>query len=254
MAERFGRAGMALVLGDIEEEPLAATAAELRGHGFDVTTAVVDVSERDDVETLARTALEVHGAVHVVCNNAGVANGGPMAEFSTEDWSWVLGVNMWGVIHGISVFLPILAEAGEGHIVNTASVAGLFASPFMGPYNASKFAVVAISESLLHELTATGSRIGVSVLCPAWVRTGIASSNRNRPGTDPGEAPDSELREALKSFVDQGLDPAEVADRVLQAVVHRQFYILTHEESAAEIRERTDAIVSGGTPPIRMPR
>lgn len=258
MAERFGRAGMALVLADIEEEPLDATAAALRGEGLDVTTAVCDVSRGEDIEALARTALEAHGAVHLLCNNAGVGGGGPMGQLTVDDWSWVLGVNLWGVIHGIRVFLPLLEKAGEGHIVNTASVAGLFSAPFMGPYNASKFAVVSLSETLCNELKMTGSEVGVSVLCPAWVRTRIHESARNRPASGESATPGAGLGEEplalLTELVESGMEPAVVADQVLEAVVQRRFYILTHEGSAEAVQQRADAIVGGEDPPFLMPR
>ncbi len=142
---------------------------------------MTDVSDGDQVDELARVALEAYGAVHLVCNNAGVGGGGQMQSLTTADWQWVLGVNLWGVIHGMRVFLPLLTAQDEGHIVNTASIAGLMHAPFMGPYNASKAAVVAISETAFHELRLSGSQVGISVLCPSWVRTRIHESARNRP-------------------------------------------------------------------------
>lgn len=263
LADRFGAEGMALVLADVEAPALEAAAAELREAGRTVTTVVADVSRLEDVERIRDEALAAHGAVHVVCNNAGVGGGGLMAQSTAADWDWVLGVNLFGVIHGVRTFLPLLLEQGEGHIVNTASVAGLFAAPFMGPYNASKFAVVALSETLFHELAMTGTDVGVSVLCPAWVATRIAEADRNRPadlrndvgGDGDGDvlAERSPMQEMLNTFIQTGMAPAEVADRVHDAVVGRQFYVLTHDTSLAAIEARMTAILSGGDPPMAMP-
>ncbi|MCC5953265.1 MAG: SDR family NAD(P)-dependent oxidoreductase [Acidimicrobiia bacterium] len=266
MALRFGAAGMHVMLADIEPEPLEEAAAEVRRHGRDVSSMVCDVSDLSSVESLRAATLDAFGGVHVICNNAGVGAGGAMGEMPIADWEWVLGVNLWGVIHGIKVFLPDLVAQGEGHVVNTASVAGLFSAPFMGPYNASKFAVVSISETLHHELAFMNSEVGVSVLCPAWVRTRIHESSRNRPAvagdgatqeaTPAGGDAESDDRIAglMAGFIESGIDPAEVADAVLAAVVHRRFYILTHDGSSDAVVRRAEAIAAGEPPPFFIPQ
>ncbi len=233
---------------------------ELRAAGAEVTTQVTDVSNGEAVDALAATAVDALGAVHLVCNNAGVGGGGPIDQLTTADWEWVLGVNLWGVIHGMRVFLPLLLAQDEGHIVNTASMAGLVAGPFMGPYNASKFAVVAISETARAELTLAGSGVGISVLCPTWVRTRIHESARNRPETLRNEASaagderEATLAGLIAGFIESGISPDEVAQRVAEAVVGDEFYILTHDETAVAVAARMNAIVDGGGPPLMMPQ
>ena len=258
LARRFGTEGMKLVMADIEPDALAAASASLRTAGIEVVTQVTDVSKGDQVDELGRVALDAFGAVHLVCNNAGVGGGGLINTLTTADWEWVLGVNLWGVIHGMRVFLPMLLEQGEGHIVNTASVAGLFAAPFMGPYNASKFAVVAISETAYNELAMTGSQVGVSVLCPSWVKTRIHESARNRPddlrNDDDDGATESLVAEAIEGFISGGLSPEAVADQVADAVAAKRFYILTHPDSKQMVRQRMDAILDGAPPPFLMPQ
>jgi NAD(P)-dependent dehydrogenase (short-subunit alcohol dehydrogenase family) len=258
MARRFGSDGMKLVLADIEPIALAAAAADLRSAGVEVLAVPTDVSDGDQVDALGRAALDAFGAVHLVCNNAGVGAGGQMDTLTTADWQWVLGVNLWGVIHGMRVFLPMLLEQGEGHIVNTASVAGLYASPFMGPYNASKFAVVAISETAFNELALTGSNVGISVLCPSWVTTRIHESDRNRPeglrndsGPEGAEAA-SAMAGIVAGFIEGGIAPDEVAAQVAAAVAEKRFYIVTHPDSLDAVRLRMGAILDGSSPPFVM--
>ncbi len=255
MARRFGAAGMRLMLADIEQEALGTFAAELRGEGRDVSTFVCDVSDAEQVDALANATMEAFEAVHVVCNNAGVGAGGAMADVPLAEWEWVLGVNLWGVIHGVRSFLPLLRQQDQGHIVNTASVAGLFSAPFMGPYNVSKFGVVTLSETLFHELRLAGENVGVSVLCPAWVRTRIHESQRNRPPAAGGvvEA-DGTVAEIMAGFINNGMDPAKVADDVLSAVVENRFYILTHDDSHVAVRMRAEAIAAAEPPPFVMPQ
>ncbi len=180
IAGRFAAEGMRLALADVEEPALARTVEELAAAGAEVIGVRTDVSQLDDVRALADTTLSQFGAVHVVCNNAGVA-GGSVIDSPIEVWQWVLGVNLWGVIHGCTVFLPILLEQDEGHVVNTASMAGLGGAAGLGVYCTSKFAVVGLSESLHHDLVGRGSHVGVSVLCPGFVRTRIFESERNMP-------------------------------------------------------------------------
>lgn len=255
LARRFGKAGMRVAVADIEEPALDHAVATLAGEGIEVVGFPTDVSDRAAVDRLRDQALERFGAVHLVCNNAGVGAGGPMRTLTTDDWAWCLGVNLWGVIHGIGAFLPLLCEQGEGHIVNTASVAGLISTPFMGPYNASKFAVVTISETLALELRMEQSPVGVSVLCPSWVATRIHESHRNRPGGPTATEADETavMASLLGGLIAAGMDPADVADRVHDAVVAQQFYVLTHENTLPAIRARMQAILDGEPPPLVMP-
>ena len=181
VADRAVAEGMKIVLADIEQGPLEAAVDDLTGNGAEALGVVTDVSDAASVRALRDRALDRFGAVHLVHNNAGIGLGGPIWEVSEADWRWILGVNLWGVVHGVAAFTPLLIEQGEGHIVNTASIAGLIAAPFLGPYNATKQAVVAISETLYKDLQTVGAPVGVSVLCPGFVQTRIAESERNRP-------------------------------------------------------------------------
>lgn len=249
MAHRFAAEGMRLVLSDIEGDTLAAVAAELPDD-TEVVTTVCDVSDAAQIEALRATALDAFGAVHLVCNNAGVGGGGPMAEIDLDTWRWVIDVDLWSVIHGVRTFLPLLVEQGEGHIVNTASVAGLFSAPFMGPYNVAKYGVVALSETLSVELQMSQSPVGVSVLCPSWVRTNIATSARNKPGADPSET--DALGDIVQKFIDDGIDPAIVADKVCDAVRTGRFWILTHDDTPKAIDRRISSMLGDGLPPLLM--
>ena len=188
-ATRFAREGMRVVLADIERDPLEAVVSVLQGQGHEVLGVPTDVSRWDAIQHLADRALDAFGQVHVVHNNAGVVRAGRLAELSIADWEWVLGVDLWSVIYGVKTFLPLIREAGEGHIVNTASSSGLQSAPEIGPYNVAKFGVVAISETLQLELIAEGSPIGASVLCPGAIATRITESERNRPGAAPETRP-----------------------------------------------------------------
>jgi NAD(P)-dependent dehydrogenase (short-subunit alcohol dehydrogenase family) len=222
---------MKIVLADVNAADLAAAEAAMRAAGATVIGARTDVSKAEDVEALAARTLEAFGAVHLVVNNAGVAPLGNVWENTVADWQWTLGVNLWGVIHGVRAFVPLLMQQTEAYIVNTASVAGLVAAPFMGPYNASKHAVVAISETLHHELAMSAPQVKVSVLCPGWVNTKIAESARNRPEhLKDGAAPDADAAALLRGFLEQGMPPDEVAAKVLDAMREERFWILTHDE------------------------
>jgi short-subunit dehydrogenase len=249
MAHRFAAEGMKLVLSDVEGPALEAALAGLPA-GTEVVSMVCDVSKAAQVEALRDFALSEFGSVHLVCNNAGVGGGGAMTELNLADWEWVIGVNLWGVIHGVRSFLPVLVEQGEGHIVNTASVAGLFAAPFMGAYNVSKFGVVALSETLFNELAMAHPNVGVSVLCPSWVKTNIASSTRNHPDGEPADA--GAIAEVIETFISRGIDPADVADTVAEAVKVGRFWILTHADTPAAVAQRMTAILEDGTPPMLM--
>jgi NAD(P)-dependent dehydrogenase (short-subunit alcohol dehydrogenase family) len=255
MADRFAAEGMKVVLADVEEAPLAHAERVLTDAGADVIAVRADVSSLADVQALAQKALDAFGAVHVVCNNAGVGTGGFSWEQTEADWRWVLGVNLWGVFHGIRTFVPIMLEQGtEGHIINTASVAGLMASPFMSSYTVSKFGVVALSETLHMELALRQSKIKVSVLCPGLVNTRITDSGRNRPdalrnpdqpaaGGDP-----TGLRERLEK---EGLPPSEVARQVFEAIRDERFHILTDDKFDDVIRTRVEDVLARRQPTPR---
>ncbi|GAC1305911.1 MAG: SDR family NAD(P)-dependent oxidoreductase [Acidimicrobiales bacterium] len=258
LAQRFAEEGMGVVLADVEEGALAAAAGRLRGSGAEVLDVTVDVRDASQVEALAGRAVAHFGAVHVVCNNAGVAGGGAtLWDTPLETWDWVLGVNLWGVLHGIRSFVPRMLEQGEGHVVNTASVAGLIVGPG-GPYNVSKFGVVALSESLFHGLSMAGGSVDVSLLCPGWVNTRIGESERNRPAdlavaaaTDPMA---ERARRGVARVLEAGMPASEVAEKVVAAIRERRFYILPHDDDAwlAPIRKRMTDIIErrNPTPPV----
>jgi NAD(P)-dependent dehydrogenase (short-subunit alcohol dehydrogenase family) len=250
VAEAAASAGMKLVLADIEEGPLKEADAALGAAGAQVLSVVTDVSVGSSVENLRDKALERFGAVHLVHNNAGVAVGGPLWTVSEADWTWVLGVNLWGVIHGIRAFVPVLLDQGEGHVVNTASLAGLTSPAMLGPYNVTKHSVVTLSETLYRDLELVGSSVGVSVLCPGFVRTGIAESERNRPDWAPpaSAAPGPDLQGIVRGLVAAGIDPADVAGKVLDAVRTNRFYIITHDDTPAMVETRMRDILDGRSP------
>lgn len=253
MALRFAREGMKIVLADVQADALARTQAEFEQAGHESIAVAVDVSKGAEVQALADKAYRTFGAVHIVCNNAGVAPGGVVWEQSEKDWEWVLGVNVWGVIHGIRAFVPRMLHQDEGHILNTASVAGLLSPPGMGSYCVSKHAVVTLSECLHQDLVAAGSRLKVSVLCPAYVPTGIADSERNRPALlrDDRKKSAAELEHEarLRHAVQSGRISAEqVADMVFQAIRDEKFYILTHQKIKAAIETRMQDILLERTP------
>ncbi len=259
MVRAFLAEGMRVVLADIEADALGRAVAELPD-GADVEPVVCDVSVGAEVDALRDRAVERFGTVHVVCNNAGVSAGAPVWEHTVEDWEWVLGANLWGVVHGIRAFTPLLIEQGEGHIVNTASMAGFTSMPFSAIYNVSKHAVVTLSETLFADLALAGSSgVGVSVLCPGWVQTRIHEAGRNRPDAAEPVAETDPQRAALRAgFADyiagviaSGIDPADVASLVVDAVKADRFYILTHPEWAPMITSRTERIARGENP--RLP-
>jgi len=231
LARRFASEGARVVIGDVEAAALERAVSELRASGADVEGVVTDVTDPAQMQALGDAAVAAFGGVHVFCNNAGVGGGGLSWEMPLSTWEWVIGVNLWGVIHGVRTFVPLLMQQTEAHIVNTASVAGLVAAPFMGPYNASKHAVVAISETLHHELAMSAPQVKVSVLCPGWVNTKIAESARNRPEhLKDGAAPDADAAALLRGFLEQGMPPDKVAAKVLDAMREERFWILTHDE------------------------
>ena len=226
------RQGMKLVLADVDRAGLAALERELAG--TPCIAVPTDVSRAEDVANLAQRTMKEFGAVHLLFNNAGVGSGGLIWENSLADWQWVLGVNLWGVIHGIREFVPLmLAQDCECHVVNTASVAGLLSPPGMGVYNVSKHAVVTLSETLFHDLRLAGAKIGASVLCPAFVPTGIHQSERNRPeelrNAEPLSASQRRSQEATTKAVTSGrITAAQVAEMTFEAIRDKRFYVLSH--------------------------
>jgi len=257
LAQRFAADGMKVVMADIEQHALAREAEVLATSGAEVLAVPTDTSLAAEVEALAEATLDRFGAVHVVCNNAGVGSRGlTLWDLPLRDFEWVLGVNLWGVVHGIRAFLPHLRLQDEGHIVNTASVSALYYRPRMGPYNASKAAVLALSETLAFELAAEGSHVGVSVLCPSWVRTNISTAVRNLPERLAYELSTEQVAEMTEYKArrrqllrgDEAIDPDDVAIQVRDAVVEGRFYVITHPESIPEIEARFDRIVGGDDP------
>jgi NAD(P)-dependent dehydrogenase (short-subunit alcohol dehydrogenase family) len=251
LSERFAAEGMRVVMADVEAPALAEAADLLAGRGAEVLPVTTDVSSDEQVESLRDRALAAFGAVHVVCNNAGVSGmGRPVWEMSRQDWEWVMGVNLWGVINGIRAFVPALLEQDAAHVVNTASMAGLTAG-ILGPYSVTKHAVVALSESLHFQLRQRGAAVGVSVLCPGWVRTRIHEADRNRPAGLEPPAPDPAFdaaRDFVRQLVETGMDPAEVAGHVVDAVRGGRFYVLTHPEMGDSVRRRAEEVLAGGPP------
>ena len=247
LAERFAADGMKLVLADIEEAPLAKLAADLKMQGATVLAVKTDVSNPGEVENLAVQTLDTFGAVHILCNNAGVVCSRPIWEHTLADWEWVLGVNLWGVIHGIRTFVPrMLAQGDACHIVNTASILGLVRGSGEGIYKVSKHGVVALSETLAAELAQKAANIQVHVLCPGWVRTGILDADRNRPDTLRVTAADEQLSSGsrnTRAAMAAGISPAEVAEHVYNAIQTGTFYIHTHPEHKTWIRERMQHIL-----------
>jgi NAD(P)-dependent dehydrogenase (short-subunit alcohol dehydrogenase family) len=252
MALAFAAEGMDVALADVDEVSLSSVQEEVLAKDVRAITLKVDVSQAEQVEGFRDQALTRLGGLHVVCNNAGVSPLGPVWENSVADWQWILGVNLWGVIHGVRAFAPHLIAQNEGHFVNTASVAGLIAPPGSGAYNVTKHAVVALSESLQHDLRERNSRVGVSVLCPAYVPTRITESERSRPkelGISK-KSPETLAREAmLKKAVAAGKVSADqVAQAVVAAIKQERFYVLTHPRIKGAIQARMEDILQERTP------
>ena len=231
LSEAFARRGLNIVLADVQDDALAAADDKIRALGVETLATKVDVSKEDAVQGLAAATLERFGGVHVVCNNAGVGGAGDPWFGPLAAWEWVIGVNLWGVVHGVRAFLPHLL--GGGHIVNTASIAGLYPG-FAPPYDASKHAVVALTESLYNAMTSAGLPVGVSCLCPGWVRTGIIDSDRNWPA-EFGERPETDpvqeiARNHVRRAIDEGTTPAAVAELVLSSVEASRFWVFPHDD------------------------
>jgi NAD(P)-dependent dehydrogenase (short-subunit alcohol dehydrogenase family) len=259
LAERCVQEGMKVVLADVEAEALSQTEASLQGSGATVLAVRTDVSQARDIEALAQKTLDAFGAVHLLCNNAGVA-GRPVAvwENTIADWEWVMDVNLWSVIHGVRVFVPImLAQDTECHVVNTASMAGLISCPGLAPYKVTKHGVVTLSETLHHELAERGAKVKVSVLCPGVVKTRIMESERNRPGrlgtAEPSQSASGSGWETLRQLVEAGMPPAQVADAVFQGIREDRFYIFTHPEDKASVRTRMEDILQERNPIFPAP-
>ena len=258
LAERFARAGLDVVLADVERTALEAAEQKIARLGVRTLAVPTDVSDDASVQALAAASVDRFGAVHVICNNAGVSSASDPWFGPLSAWKWVLGVNLWGVIHGIRAFLPLLAMQGEGHIVNTASVAGLMPG-FHPSYDASKHAVVAISEDLYTAMQVAALPVGVSVLCPGWVRTGILDAERNWPD-DMGEIPPLALTaevtlQHVRRAVDEGMQPAAVADLVADAIAGDRFWVLTDPGFTAIALRRWQSIANGDNPvlDVEMP-
>ncbi|HYV56179.1 MAG TPA: SDR family NAD(P)-dependent oxidoreductase [Candidatus Nitrosopolaris sp.] len=260
LAERFAAEGMKVVMADVEEGALRTAERAVKARGASTLAVRTDVTRAADVDALARKALDAFGAVHVVCNNAGVGGDFRLSWQQTlENWQWVLGVNLWGVIHGIRTFVPIMLQQDtEGHVVNTASMAGHVSLPLGAVYHASKFAVVTISESLHHELAMVGAKVKASVLCPGFVSTNIMTSERNRPAElrvpeQPLTEAEQALRASYEGLVSSGLPPATVAGRVLEAIRDERFYVFPHPEILAAVRARMLNILEQRNPTLEVP-
>jgi NAD(P)-dependent dehydrogenase (short-subunit alcohol dehydrogenase family) len=248
MAESFGAQGMKIVLADIEQEALDVTAGQLKADGVEVTAVVTDVSDHGQIERLADSAWQAYGGAHVLCNNAGVVKGARTWALTRDDWTWVLGVDLWSVIYATEAFVPRMLEQNQGgHIVNTASMAGLLPVANLGPYNVAKAGVIALSEGLHMDLSAEHSDIGVSVLCPGFIKTGITESGRNRPASlAETAAPRTSAR--TTAGVQSTMSAAQVAQLVVDAVRTKRFWIVTHDRYHPIIRERAEGICTGDAP------
>ena len=256
-AERFARAGMHVVLADIEEEALKTAVRELEQEEHRVIGVVTNTMSRDSMQALARRAIDEFGKVHIVCNNAGVTSRGDAGaagrrgvwEIPQSDWDWLVGVNFWGVLYGLQVFIPHMLEHGEeGHIVNTASLAGLI--PGGGAYGVTKHGVLALSEGLYRDLQARDARIGASVLCPGFVNTGIFKAERNRPEEFASGLPESNTgaRANIDSVLQHAKQPAEIAEIVFEAIQSDRFYILPHPAWDEIVRSRVEHVLAREAP------
>ncbi len=257
MARRAHALGMRLVLADVEPGPLGRIVDEVRAGGGFALGELTDVAHDGQVARLADRAFGETGDVGLLVNNAGVGGGGYVWETGEKEWRWVLGVNLMGAVHGLRHFVPRMLEAEargvDAHVVNTASIAGWLATPMFGVYNVSKHAVVALTETLFHDLRMAGSRIGVSLLCPAFVPTGIARSERNRPPDLADGAPPTPSQARAQAVVERAvaggrIGAAEVARMTFEAVQENRFYVFTHPQILPSVRARHEAALSGGPP------
>ncbi len=250
---------MRVVIADISADALASARTTLKA-GDNLLTVETDVAVPASMDNLAEQTRARFGTAQLLFNNAGVSGGGPLWEQGIEDWNWVLGINLNGVLHGIRSFTQGMIDAGEGHIVNTASIAGLISAPSTGSYTATKHAVVALSEVLFGDLRNAGANVGVSVLCPSYVNTPIYASGQNSPGNKPEELTEEqkqaqeELHGLAKSIFDHAMPPAVVAEQVFAAISEERFYILTHPEGTKSlVEQRVGAILEDGLPSVNGP-
>ena len=259
-AQVAAREGMKLVLADVQADALERASDELRAQGASVIARLCDVRKGEQVQALADAAVAEFGVVHLLFNNAGVGSAGLIWENTEADWEWVMGVNVWGVIHGVRIFTKLMLDAAardsgfEGHIVNTASMAGLLNAPAMGVYNVSKHAVVSLSETLYHDLQLVGAPIGASVLCPYFVPTGISQSHRNRPEDVRMTAGPTASQIAAQFMTDKAVSSGkvsaeEVAELTFKAIADGKFYIYSHPDALAGVRVNLESVVDGSNPP-----
>ena len=259
----FAAEGSSVVLADVEDEALAAAKAEVEALGVTALAVKTDVTEEESVADLCSATLEAFGEVHILCNNAGVGGGGLIKNQQLVDWKWVIDVSLWGVINGLHHFLPHLIEAEDSHVVSTASVAGLMAVPGLAPYNAAKYGVVAIMETLHHEMMRDEeANLGVSVLCPGVVRTNIATAQRNRPehlrrqkgesGSNAAKAPEEARKRnsAIAAALENGMEPSDVASQGVNAIYDRRFWVLSHPELLGEINHRNQELAALKNPTL----
>ncbi len=257
LAESLARAGLSIVLADVQVDALRDAEATIAALGVEVYSVPTDVSKEADVQALATATLKRFGAVHVICNNAGVGGAGDPWFGPVATWNWVMGVNFWGVVHGVRAFLPHMLEGG-GHIVNTASIAGLYPVT-SAPYDASKHAVVALTENLNNTLLTMNAKVGVSCLCPGWVRTGILDSARNWPaelGTAPVASPlQAALTAHTRRVIDEGTQPGFVADLVVESIRENRYWVFPHPEFVDQAMQRFHTIGEGinPAPPVQLP-
>lgn len=249
LAERFAQEGMRIVIADIEQGALDRAVTNLKQGGAQAIGVRTDVSDIDSVRNLAKATLDAFGAVHLLCNNAGVQVTGPTWQIPLSEWKWALGVNVWGVVHGVHVFVPIMLKQNEpAHIVNTASIAGLMSAPMMSCYSVTKHSVVTLSETLAMELKQLGAPIGVSALCPGFVQTALHESERNRPATDEPDTMTPEQRAAFKesvtAAVTTGKRASEITETVMRGIRQGQMYILTHPEMIGLFEKRAARIMA----------
>lgn len=258
LARKFGAEGMRVVLADVEKDALQSAAQGLEADGVEALAVPTDVSQAEQVEALAQATLKAFDGIHVVCNNAGVFAGGVSWEAPLKDYEWLINVNVWGVIHGIRTFTPLMLERGEeGHIINTASMAAVTSMPWTGVYYMTKHAVLSMSETLYHELTLMGAKVGASVLCPELIATQIDQSDRNRPDAlrSDGEAPTQHevVMQAIHEGVKTGVPPEKIAERVVGAIRENRFYILADDAWRKTCEVRLEDIRLGRNPTFAPP-
>lgn len=253
IADRCQQEGMKIVLADIEEETLKKTEEEVKTAGADTLAVLIDVSKAEDIESLAKKTLDAFGAVHLLFNNAGVSVNArtSISENTLADWEWIMGVNLWGVIHCLRKFVPImLQQKTVGHIVNTASIAGFMSTPGMAIYHVTKHGIVTLSETLYHELKLKESKIGVSVLCPGFVRTQILESERNRPTDLRNPSNNKNADQEFENVIQEGMTPGQVTEKVFNAIQENKFYIFTHREFKKIFQLRFEDILQERNPTL----